>query len=57
MHSGREFAGFAAYHQGAATGTTGEESAGGGHGVAISEMSALTNELDGEGMVGERGIA
>ena len=56
MHSGRESAPFVAYRQGAATGTV-EESAGGGHGVAISEMSALTNELDGEGMVGKRGIA
>lgn len=56
MHSGRESTGFAAYRQGGATGM-GEESAGGDHGVAVSEMSALTNELDGEGKAGKRDTA
>ena len=49
MHSGRESTEFAAYLQGAATGI-GEEN-------AVSEMSALTNELDGEGKAGKRDIA
>ena len=53
MHSGRESTGFAAYRQGAATGM-GEGSAEGDHGVAVSEMSALTSELDGEGKAGKR---
>ena len=55
-HSGRESTGFAAYRQGAATGM-GEERVAGDHGVAVSEMSALTNELDGEGRVGKKDMA
>ena len=56
MHSGRESTGFAAYRQGAATGM-GEGRAEGGHGIAVSEMSALTSELDGEGKLGKRNNA
>ena len=54
--SGRRFTEFPAYRQEAAS-ETGEEGTGGNHGVSVSEMSALTNELDGEGKVGKRDTA
>ena len=56
MYSGREATGFAACRQSEATGME-EGSAAGEHAVAVSEISALTNELDGEGKTGKKDIA
>ena len=58
LHDGAGSTGFVAYGKGAASGT-GDEGVGVGvdHGVVVSEMSALTNELEGEGKVVRRGMA